>query len=52
MSKMDFERFVEEVKSRIKNFLPEKYANAEIYVHEQKKNKQPVYGFDRRSWQK
>lgn len=37
MSKMDFERFVEEVKSRIKNFLPEKYADAEIYVHEQKK---------------
>lgn len=34
---MDFEKFIEEVKSRIKDFLPEKYANAEIYVHEQKK---------------
>ena len=34
---MEFERFVEEVKSRIKNFLPAEYADAEIYVHEQKK---------------
>ena len=34
---MDFERFVEEVKSRIKNFLPEKFADAEIYVKEQEK---------------
>ena len=34
---MDFEKFIEEVKSRIKDFLPEKYADAEIYVHEQKK---------------
>ena len=34
---MDFEKFVEEVKSRIKNFLPEQYADAEIYVQEQKK---------------
>ena len=34
---MDFERFVEEVKIRIKDFLPEKYADAEIYVQEQKK---------------
>lgn len=34
---MDFERFVEEVKNRIKEFLPEKYADAEIYVHEQNK---------------
>ena len=34
---MDFERFVEEVKSRIKDFLPEKYADVEIYVQEQEK---------------
>ena len=34
---MDFEKFIEEVKSRIKDFLPEKYADAEIYVDEQKK---------------
>lgn len=34
---MEFEKFIEEVKSRIKSFLPAKYANAEIYVHEQKK---------------
>ena len=25
---MDFEKFIEEVKSRIKDFLPEKYADA------------------------
>ena len=37
MSNMDFERFVEEVKSRIKNFLLVEYADAEVYVHEQKK---------------
>ena len=34
---MDFEKFIEEVKSRIKDFLPEKYADAEIYVQEQEK---------------
>ena len=34
---MDFEKFIEEVKNRIKDFLPKQYADAEIYVHEQKK---------------
>lgn len=34
---MDFEKFVEEVKSRITDFLPEKYANANVSVREQEK---------------
>nr|WP_297936158.1 DUF5688 family protein [uncultured Blautia sp.] len=34
---MDFEKFVEEVKSRITDFLPEKYANTNIFVREQEK---------------
>lgn len=34
---MDFEKFVDEVKNRIKDFLPEKYANANISVREQEK---------------
>lgn len=34
---MDFEKFVEEVKYRITDFLPGKYANANISVREQEK---------------
>ena len=34
---MDFEKFIEEVKNRIKDFLPKQYEDAEIYVQEQEK---------------
>jgi len=34
---MEFTSFVDHVKDRIKDFLPEKYANAEIMVYEQTK---------------